>query len=47
MEYPLTFIYILFQAKQVLSPYTCNPVAVSEGKLEKLYSAIPFPDKER
>ncbi|XP_073329527.1 putative methyltransferase DDB_G0268948 [Pagrus major] len=32
---------------QVLSPYTSSPVAVSEGKLEELYSAIPFPDKER
>ncbi|XP_018537788.1 putative methyltransferase DDB_G0268948 [Lates calcarifer] len=35
------------EVKQVLKPYTSNPVALSEGKLEKLYSAIPFPDKER
>ncbi|XP_038161086.1 putative methyltransferase DDB_G0268948 [Cyprinodon tularosa] len=35
------------EVKELLRPYTSNPVAVSESKLESLYSAIPFPDKER
>ncbi|XP_041663349.1 putative methyltransferase DDB_G0268948 [Cheilinus undulatus] len=35
------------EVKQELMPYTTNPVCVSEGKLEELYTAIPFPDKER
>ncbi|XP_056245552.1 putative methyltransferase DDB_G0268948 [Seriola aureovittata] len=35
------------EVKQVLRPYTSSPVAVSDGKLEELYSAIPFPDKQR
>ncbi|XP_034550015.1 putative methyltransferase DDB_G0268948 [Notolabrus celidotus] len=35
------------EVKQRLLPYTSNPVSVAEGKLEELYSAIPFPDKER
>ncbi|KAM9347451.1 putative methyltransferase [Symphorus nematophorus] len=39
--------HIYKEVKQVLLPYTSNPVAVSESKLEELYSAIPFPDKER
>ncbi|KAF3842893.1 hypothetical protein F7725_001742 [Dissostichus mawsoni] len=33
--------------EEVLLPYTSNQVAVALGKLEELYSAIPFPDKER
>lgn len=39
--------HIYKEANQVLRPYTSERVAVSESKLEKLYSAIPFPDKER
>ncbi|XP_028249372.1 putative methyltransferase DDB_G0268948 [Parambassis ranga] len=39
--------HIYDEVKQTLLPYTSGPVAVSEGKLEELYSAIPFPDKER
>ncbi|XP_035533193.1 putative methyltransferase DDB_G0268948 [Morone saxatilis] len=39
--------HIYEEVKQVLLPYTSNPVAVSESKLEDLYTAIPFPDKER
>ncbi|KAL3970323.1 ribosomal biogenesis protein LAS1 [Sarotherodon galilaeus] len=35
------------EVKQALKPYMSNPVAVAEGKLDPLYSAIPFPDKER
>uniref|UniRef100_G3NC09 Zgc:162396 n=1 Tax=Gasterosteus aculeatus aculeatus TaxID=481459 RepID=G3NC09_GASAC len=35
------------EVKQVLLPFTSNRVAVAEGKLEELYTAIPFPDKER
>lgn len=31
----------------MLKPYTNSAVAVADGKLEELYSAIPFPDKER
>ncbi|TNN51799.1 putative methyltransferase [Liparis tanakae] len=38
----------LFQeVKQTLLPYTSTRVTLTEGKLEELYSAIPFPDKER
>ncbi|XP_029967959.1 putative methyltransferase DDB_G0268948 [Salarias fasciatus] len=33
--------------KKVLLPFTSQQVAVADGKLEELYSAIPFPDKER
>uniref|UniRef100_UPI0037E8DE01 putative methyltransferase DDB_G0268948 n=1 Tax=Semicossyphus pulcher TaxID=241346 RepID=UPI0037E8DE01 len=40
-------VHIYKEVKQVLLPYTSSPVAVTEGKLEELYSAIPFPDKER
>lgn len=43
----IAFICIHFQVKQVLLPFTSNRVAVAEGKLEELYTAIPFPDKER
>lgn len=39
--------YIHFQVKKILSPFTSNRVAIAEGKLEELYKAIPFPDKER
>ncbi|XP_074514324.1 putative methyltransferase DDB_G0268948 isoform X1 [Sebastes fasciatus] len=39
--------HIYEEVRQVLSPYTNNQVAVAEGKLQELYSAIPFPDKER
>ncbi|XP_040912733.1 putative methyltransferase DDB_G0268948 [Toxotes jaculatrix] len=35
------------EVKHVLEPYTGDPVARSEGRLQELYSAIPFPDKER
>lgn len=35
------------EVKKVLLPYTSHQVAVADGKLEELYSAIPFPDKER
>ncbi|XP_071756919.2 putative methyltransferase DDB_G0268948 [Centroberyx gerrardi] len=35
------------EVKEVLSPYTSTQVAVANNKLEKLFSAIPFPDKER
>ncbi|KAM9363987.1 putative methyltransferase [Pholidichthys leucotaenia] len=35
------------EIKQVLSPYTSEAIALCDAKLEKLYSAIPFPDKER
>ncbi|XP_068592797.1 putative methyltransferase DDB_G0268948 isoform X1 [Cebidichthys violaceus] len=35
------------EVRQVLLPYTSNRVSVADGKLEELYSAIPFPDKER
>ncbi|XP_042350621.1 uncharacterized methyltransferase-like C25B8.10 [Plectropomus leopardus] len=35
------------EVKQVLLPYTNHQVAVCDGKLKELYSAIPFPDKER
>lgn len=41
----LTHIYE--EVKLALLPHTSNQVAVSEGKLEEIYSAIPFPDKER
>ncbi|XP_068592798.1 putative methyltransferase DDB_G0268948 isoform X2 [Cebidichthys violaceus] len=37
----------LAEVRQVLLPYTSNRVSVADGKLEELYSAIPFPDKER
>lgn len=42
-----TLICIHFQVRQILLPYTSSPVAAANGKLEELYSAIPFPDKER
>ncbi|XP_034417765.1 uncharacterized protein zgc:162396 [Cyclopterus lumpus] len=35
------------EVRQELLPYTSTRVTVSDGKLEELYSAIPFPDKER
>lgn len=35
------------EVKKILSPFTSNRVAIAEGKLEELYKAIPFPDKER
>jgi len=38
---------IPFQVKQALLPYTSARITLTEGKLEELYSAIPFPDKER
>ncbi|CAK6964413.1 putative methyltransferase DDB_G0268948 [Scomber scombrus] len=37
----------LAEVKQILMPYTSSPVGVADGKLEELYRAIPFPDKER
>ncbi|XP_026150420.1 putative methyltransferase DDB_G0268948 [Mastacembelus armatus] len=39
--------HIYKEVKQVLGPYTSNPVAVCDTKLEELYKDIPFPDKER
>lgn len=39
-------IYV-FQAKQTLLPHTSSPVALSQSKLEDLFAAIPFSDKER
>ncbi|AWP12836.1 putative methyltransferase DDB G0268948 [Scophthalmus maximus] len=39
--------HIYQEVKQVLIPYTSNPVAQCDSKQEELYSAIPFPDKER
>ncbi|XP_056286582.1 uncharacterized protein zgc:162396 isoform X2 [Pseudoliparis swirei] len=35
------------EVKQALLPYTSARITLTEGKLEELYSAIPFPDKER
>ncbi|XP_017276120.1 putative methyltransferase DDB_G0268948 [Kryptolebias marmoratus] len=35
------------EVKKVLQPYTSNPVAVSDSKLQDLFSAIPYPDKKR
>ncbi|XP_008290535.1 putative methyltransferase DDB_G0268948 [Stegastes partitus] len=35
------------EAIQELLPYMSERVFLCEGKLEELYSAIPFPDKER
>ncbi|RVE57834.1 hypothetical protein OJAV_G00203220 [Oryzias javanicus] len=35
------------EVKEVLKPYTERPVFESENKLEGLFQAIPFPDKER
>lgn len=35
------------EVKQELLPYTRDQVAIADGKLEELYSAISFPDKER
>nr|XP_046260577.1 putative methyltransferase DDB_G0268948 [Scatophagus argus] len=39
--------HIYEEMKRVLSPYAANPVAKNESKLEELYSAIKFPEKER
>lgn len=39
--------HIYQEVKELLKPYTSDPVAASESKLEELYSAIPFPEKER
>lgn len=39
--------HIYKEANQVLLPYTSERVVRAENKLEELYSAIPFPDKER
>ncbi|XP_017558510.1 putative methyltransferase DDB_G0268948 [Pygocentrus nattereri] len=35
------------ELKKFLLPYTSSQVAVSNSKLQDLYEAIPFPDKER
>uniref|UniRef100_A0A1A8SL37 Methyltransferase type 11 domain-containing protein n=1 Tax=Nothobranchius rachovii TaxID=451742 RepID=A0A1A8SL37_9TELE len=35
------------EVKQLLQPYTSSPVAISDSKLDAMYSAISFPDKER
>ncbi|XP_053184992.1 putative methyltransferase DDB_G0268948 [Scomber japonicus] len=42
-----TIGHIYEEVKQKLKPYTSSPVGVADGKLEELYRAIPFPDKER
>ncbi|XP_058479300.1 putative methyltransferase DDB_G0268948 [Solea solea] len=39
--------HIFKEMKQTLMPHTNNRVAVCENKLEDLYAAITFPDKER
>ncbi|KAM8856283.1 putative methyltransferase [Spinachia spinachia] len=39
--------HIYEEVKQVLLPFTSHRVAEAEHKLEELYAAIPFPDKER
>ncbi|XP_037345460.2 putative methyltransferase DDB_G0268948 [Pungitius pungitius] len=39
--------HIYEEVKQVLLPFTSKRAAVADGKLEELYTAIPFPDKER
>lgn len=39
--------YGLFQVKEALLPHTSSPVAVSQSKLEDIFAAIPFSDKER
>lgn len=38
---------IVKEVKQVLRPYTTNPVSGHDGKMDELFSAIPFPDKEK
>lgn len=35
------------EMKKALVPYTSSKVAVSNSKLQEIYEAIPFPDKER
>ncbi|XP_066542720.1 putative methyltransferase DDB_G0268948 [Hoplias malabaricus] len=35
------------ELKRTLQPYTSTQVAVSNSKLQDLYEAIPYPDKER
>ncbi|KAM4608654.1 putative methyltransferase [Polymixia lowei] len=39
--------HIYEEVKQALLPYTSSQVAVANNKLEELFCAIPFPDKER
>lgn len=39
--------HIYEEVKQMLLPYTSCQVAVAEHKLEELYAAITFPDKQR
>ncbi|XP_059199017.1 putative methyltransferase DDB_G0268948 [Centropristis striata] len=39
--------HICAEVREVLMPYTNNQVSVAEGKLEELFTAIPFTDKER
>ena len=41
------YVIIFNQLKKFLLPYTSSQVAVSNSKLQDLYEAIPFPDKER
>ncbi|XP_036400539.1 putative methyltransferase DDB_G0268948 isoform X2 [Megalops cyprinoides] len=38
---------IFEEVKTFLSPYVSTPVAVANTKLQDLFDAIPFPDKER
>ena len=35
------------QVREVLLPYTSSQVAVASNKLQELFEAIPFPDKQR
>ncbi|XP_056899209.1 putative methyltransferase DDB_G0268948 [Takifugu flavidus] len=39
--------HIFKEVKQDLMPHTSSPVAASQSKLQDLFTAIPFPDKER
>uniref|UniRef100_A0A3B1K902 Zgc:162396 n=1 Tax=Astyanax mexicanus TaxID=7994 RepID=A0A3B1K902_ASTMX len=43
----ITIICVLLQVKKVLLPYTSRQLAEANSKLQDLYEAIPFPDKER
>lgn len=38
---------MFYQAKDALLAHTSSPVALSQSKLEELFAAIPFSDKER
>ncbi|XP_072541375.1 putative methyltransferase DDB_G0268948 [Salminus brasiliensis] len=38
---------IYSEVKKALLPYTSSQIAVANSKLQDLYDAVPFPDKER